>query len=87
MSKGPPPPGYDDNPEWTEADFARARPASEVLPAGAAAALIKSKGGRPRGSNKVQVALRLDRDVVERFRAGGPGWQSRMNEALRKAAL
>lgn len=43
------------------------------------------KGGRPRGSNKEQVSLRLDKDVVAKFRAGGPGWQSRMNEALRKA--
>ena len=86
MSKGPPPPGYDDNPEWTAADFARARPASEMLPADVVAALVKSKGGRPRGSNKVQVALRLDRDAVEKFKAGGPGWQSRINEAVRKAA-
>ena len=30
--------------------------------------------------------LRLDPDVVERFKADGEGWQTRMNEALRKAA-
>ncbi|WP_308461458.1 BrnA antitoxin family protein [Sphingomonas citricola] len=29
--------------------------------------------------------LRLNPDVIERFREGGPGWQQRMNEALRKA--
>ncbi|MDP9057567.1 MAG: BrnA antitoxin family protein [Pseudomonadota bacterium] len=34
---------------------------------------------------KKQVTLRLDSEVVEAFRAGGAGWQSRMNEALRKA--
>nr|WP_047170080.1 BrnA antitoxin family protein [Sphingomonas sp. Y57] len=85
MSKTPPVVFDDDNPEWTEADFARARPASEVLPAAAVAALVKNKGGRPRGSSKVQVALRIDRDAVERFKAAGPGWQSRMNDALRKA--
>ena len=34
---------------------------------------------------KKQVTLRLDSDVVAAFRAGGAGWQSRMNEALRKA--
>jgi uncharacterized protein (DUF4415 family) len=28
------------------------------------------------------VALRLDRDVVEHFRRGGPGWQTRINDAL-----
>jgi uncharacterized protein (DUF4415 family) len=46
----------------------------------------RQRVGRPAGSSKEQVSLRLDREVVERFRAGGPGWQTRMNEALRKAA-
>jgi uncharacterized protein (DUF4415 family) len=73
----------DDNPEWTDADFARARPLSDFPEL--AAAFPKSKGGRPRGSTKEQVSLRVDHEVLERFRAGGAGWQSRMNEALRKA--
>ncbi len=42
--------------------------------------------GRPRGSSKRLVSLRLDEAVLAHFRAGGPGWQSRINEALRKAA-
>lgn len=43
--------------------------------------------GRPKGSGAKQpVSLRLDKDVLAHFRATGPGWQSRMNEALRKAA-
>ena len=41
---------------------------------------------RPPGSAKQAVSLRLDKDILERFRADGPGWQSRMNAALRKAA-
>ena len=43
--------------------------------------------GRPPLGNaaKKQVTLRLDREVIEAFRAGGAGWQSRMNEVLRKA--
>ena len=42
--------------------------------------------GRPRLDHpKVPVTLRVDADVLERFRSGGKGWQSRMNEALRKA--
>lgn len=41
--------------------------------------------GRPRGSNKEQVSLRLDKAVIAKFKADGPGWQSRMNDALRKA--
>jgi uncharacterized protein (DUF4415 family) len=74
----------EDNPDWTEADFARARPAGEVLPPAVAAALV-NKGGRPRGSQKQAVSIRLDREVVEKFRATGPGWQSRINEALKRA--
>jgi uncharacterized protein (DUF4415 family) len=33
-----------------------------------------------------QVTLRIDQDVLEYFQEGGPGWQDRINEALRKAA-
>ena len=33
-----------------------------------------------------QVTLRIDQDVLEHFQAGGPGWQDRINDALRKAA-
>jgi hypothetical protein len=40
----------DDNPEWTDADFARARPLSDFPEL--AADFPKSKGGRPRGSNE-----------------------------------
>lgn len=42
--------------------------------------------GRPPGSAKRLVSLRLDQAVLDAFRAGGPGWQSRINQALRKAA-
>ena len=50
-----------------------------------AEALAKAKGGRPRGSDKQQISLRLDKDIVAGFKAGGPGWQTRMNNALRAA--
>jgi uncharacterized protein (DUF4415 family) len=33
-----------------------------------------------------QVTLRIDRDVLDYFQADGPGWQERINQALRKAA-
>lgn len=43
--------------------------------------------GRPKAvAPKVQTTLRLDPDVLDVFKAGGPGWQGRMNAALRKAA-
>jgi uncharacterized protein (DUF4415 family) len=35
---------------------------------------------------KELVSLRIDRDVLEHFQEAGPGWQERINEALRKAA-
>ena len=44
----------------------------------------RKQRGRPEGSgSKEQVAIRFDRDVLAAFRAGGPGWQTRMNAALR----
>jgi uncharacterized protein (DUF4415 family) len=42
-------------------------------------------GRPPLPSPKVQTTLRLDQDVVAYFRAEGPGWQSRINAALREA--
>ena len=35
---------------------------------------------------KELVSLRIDQDVLEHFQASGPGWQDRINDALRKAA-
>ena len=35
---------------------------------------------------KELVSLRIDRDVLDHFQESGPGWQERINEALRKAA-
>lgn len=76
----------DDNPEWTEQDFARARPAAEMLPPEVIAAF-----GRPRGrpqltpeTRKRNVSLRLSPDLLEALRASGPGWQTRAEEMLRE---
>lgn len=46
---------------------------------------------RPRGRPKLEhpkqaVKLRIDPEVIDHFRNTGPGWQSRINEVLRKAA-
>jgi len=44
----------------------------------------RKRRGRPAGSGtKEQVAIRFDNDVLAAFRADGPGWQTRMNAALR----
>lgn len=75
----------DDAPEWTVEALERAeirdgdrlvRPANGTL----------TKRGRPKlASPKRQVTLRLDQDVIDRLRADGPGWQSRINDILKKA--
>jgi uncharacterized protein (DUF4415 family) len=74
-------PDIDENPEWTEDDFRRARPAHEVLPATLYQALTRSRGPQ-QSPLKRPVSLRLDPEVVEHFKAGGRGWQSRINAAL-----
>jgi uncharacterized protein (DUF4415 family) len=50
--------------------------------------LIAGRGrGRPRLDHpKQRIQLRVDEEVLERFKAGGAGWQTRMNSALRRAA-
>lgn len=75
----------DDNPEWTEADFARARPPEEVLPPDILAQ-FKNWRGPQKAPTKIPVSLRLSADVVKHFKDGGPGWQSRIDDALRKVA-
>lgn len=73
-----------DNPELTEAEIADLRPFRDVFPD--LAESIDRKLGRPKAeSPKKAISIRLDQEVIDRFKASGEGWQSRMNEALRKA--
>src|SRR3954470_3001468 len=77
---------HEENPEWTARYFARARPATEVLPA-EVIAQFRNKGGRPRVEHPKQaVKLRIDADVLARYRESGPGWQTRINGIVRAAA-
>jgi uncharacterized protein (DUF4415 family) len=72
-----------DNPISDERMFARMRPAGEVAPE----IVRRARGQRgPQKSKPVKklISLRLDQDVVQHFRRGGRGWQSRINQALRK---
>ncbi len=69
---------YDDLPELTAAELDRS-----VLMRGG----IPVKRGRPKAAvTKRAVNLRLSPDVLDFFRATGPGWQTRIDQALRKAA-
>lgn len=87
------PPEWDDPdlPEWTDEMFEHAEVRAGGKLIRRATGYLSKEGfkvGRPPkgAAAKSQVTLRLDPDVIARFKEGGPGWQSRMNEALRKAA-
>lgn len=86
MSKRKPNPELvdDESPELTAEDFARMRPMSEVFPQLAEAArkgALKVRGPQ-KAPTKERIALRLSPEVVEYFRATGPGWQTRMDGVL-----
>lgn len=66
----------DDAPELTDEFFERAtvHEGEKII-----------RRGRPRSASpKAQVTLRLDEDVLAGLRATGPGWQTRVNAALKK---
>ncbi len=67
--------------ELTRADFGRARPMREVLPK--LAADYRKSGGRPAGSTKTPVSIRLDDDVLAFFKSKGAGWQTRIGRVLK----
>ncbi|OWT75358.1 MULTISPECIES: BrnA antitoxin family protein [unclassified Achromobacter] len=73
-----------ENPEWTEAEFKRARPASEVLPEAVQAKLGMRRRGPQKAPTKRTVTIRLSPDVLDAFRATGTGWQARVDLALRE---
>ena len=83
----------DENPEWTEEDFARARPFKEVFPeqyaawvdSGRAPIPVRRIGRPPVDAPKVQIGFRLSRDVVERIRASGAGYNAKVEKVLRAA--
>ena len=69
---------YEDIPELTDAWFDRATLHINGVPV---------RRGRPRAEKrKTLLSVRLDTDIIDHFRATGPGWQRRINDALRKAA-
>ncbi len=64
---------YDDLPEMTDEMFART---------------VFKKAGRPRSVNpKQMISLRLPPEVIARWKATGPGWQTRMAKRLERTPL
>lgn len=79
----------DDNPEWTAEDFAAAThfpdgiKATDLTPEILARVARRGPQKQP---TKIPVSIRLSAEVINYFKAGGPGWQSRIDDALRKIA-
>ena len=78
-----------ENPDWTTKTFQRARKAREVLPeisaAATAAKMLKPRGRPKSGKARTSISLRLPPETLARWKATGPGWQTRMAETLTKA--
>ena len=78
-----------ENPEWTQETFVTARPAREVLPdlvgVRAAGELLRPRGRPKTGRARTSISLRIPPDVLARWKATGPGWQTRMVEAVARA--
>ena len=71
--------------ELNDAWFKRARPASEVVPH--IVRRYRRTRGKQQAPTKTQITLRLDADLVLHFRETGKGWQTRINDTLRRAVF
>jgi uncharacterized protein (DUF4415 family) len=72
-----------DSPPLTDEELGHLRPARETHPE--IVNRYRRRRGPQKAPRKVVTTLRLDPDVVEYFKSGGRGWQTRLNNALRKA--
>lgn len=71
----------------TKAQMAKAKLFAEAFPE-LADKMRKSLGGRPPvARSKEAVSLRLDQDVIDKFISTSPGWQSRINDVLKRTAV
>jgi len=74
-----------DNPEWTKEDFAKAQAPEKLLSPDILSAFPKTRGTQ-KASKKIPISIRLSADVVAHYKSTGPGWQGRIDEALKKVA-
>ena len=70
-----------DTHELTADEIAEMRPAQEVMPT------LPRRRGKQKAPLKAAVSIKLDADLVARLRAGGKGWQTRLNSLLRRVVL
>ncbi len=78
----------DDNPVLSVAQLVALKPASAVFTPDQLEVLGQRRGpGRPlKADRKVEIKLRVAPNVLAAFKAKGPGWQTRMHDALERAA-
>lgn len=74
-----------DTRELTDEDLARMRPAYEVAPHIVEA--YRRGRGKQKAPTKERISICLDADLTAHFRASGKGWQTRLNDTLRRAVF
>lgn len=74
-----------DTRELTDEDFARMRPATETAPHLVEA--YRRTRGKQKTPTKDRISICLDADITAYFRATGKGWQTRLNDTLRRAVF
>lgn len=72
-----------ENPEWTPQKFARSIRLSE-LSQSLQEVIARGKRGAQKAPTKTLISLRLSPDVLAALRATGKGWQTTVDEALRR---
>lgn len=76
-----------DSPELDDDWFKRAKPAREFFAPEVFAELValkRNRGRPPVETPKIATAIRFDADVLAGLRATGKGWQTRVNDTMRK---
>jgi uncharacterized protein (DUF4415 family) len=71
-----------ESPELTAEEFAKAKPFAEALP-GLAASIRKGRGPNKAPTKKL-VTIRLSGSVIDKYKSGGEGWQSRIDADLKR---
>jgi uncharacterized protein (DUF4415 family) len=74
-----------ENPEWSTADFAQSTKLQGASLTQAAKAARRGRGPQV-APTKVAISIRLNPRIIAHFKAGGAGWQSRMEKVLQKAS-
>lgn len=75
-----------DAPEATDEQLAQAKSFAEAFP-DLAESIKRSRGRPPVEKPLQQISIRLDPDVIAKFKATGRGWQGRINEVLKRAKV